>query len=482
MRVSEYYKLGRNQATLKFIDVDIKNDARLFVNARAIRLLESEWGEHCEYLLSNFFQTIIDSIRVGDGTAALTALQALREPNETHLGLSAGESDGRGLGPQKAYQIWKSLKQSKAVETGLLSDLEDTVLLVDGVSVDILSDVVTNIIRGPLITFTQETCEEYGIPMEKGVASGPVWNPGARCWEEDFVSLPLPEGEKLILVPKSIVRVDADYKVGQYYRHYVLESMKIDEIARNSELVYTIKSGARKGERTVTKTSLEKKYGSQQKSISIDYTNKRPDLLEKYKRDHSAPTPALTHRQIAEAQGLQLPDWKALLQAVTSLEPGRKQAYLYEDAITDLLSALFHPVLVDPEKQSVLHGGIKRVDLRFTNYARSGFFEWLSRHYSCSYIFVECKNFGEELGNPEIDQIAMRFSKERGQFGIVVCRNVENADLLDRRCKAAAQDGHGFVVVLSDSDLGQLIEESKEGLLQTYEFPTLRRKFNQLIM
>ncbi|TGN68272.1 hypothetical protein E4L95_01940 [Paracoccus liaowanqingii] len=482
MRVSEYYNLGRNQASLSFIDVDIKNDTKLFVNARAIRQLESDWGQHCEYLISSFFDAAIGSIKNGNDAEALEILSQLKEPNETHLGLSEGESDGRGLGPKKARHIWQSLRQSKAVKTGLLSDLEDTVLLVGGISVDILSDIVTNIIRGPLITFTQEVCEDLGIPVEEGVASGPIWNPTTKDWDEEFVNLPVADGDKLILVPKSIVRIDADYNVGKYYRSYVLEAMKRDELSRNSELVHTIKSGKKKGQRDVYKTELEKKYGSQQKAVSIKYTDEHPDVLLKYKAEHSAPTPALSHRQIAEAQGLPMPNWDQLLKAVLKCEPGRKAAYEYEDAITNLLTAVFYPVLVEPEKQSPLHGGLKRVDLRFTNYARSGFYEWLARHYSCSYVFVECKNFGEELGNPEIDQIAMRFSKDRGQFGMVVCRSVENWDKLNARCIAAAKDSHGYVIVLTDDDLKVLINECSDNLMQTYEFPTLWRKFNQLVL
>lgn len=55
MRVSEFYKLGRSQPSLKFIDVDIDRDVKLFVNARAVRLLESEWGDDCSHLLASFF-------------------------------------------------------------------------------------------------------------------------------------------------------------------------------------------------------------------------------------------------------------------------------------------------------------------------------------------------------------------------------------------------------------------------------------------
>ncbi|MEQ8322095.1 MAG: hypothetical protein RH946_17680 [Rhodospirillales bacterium] len=481
MRISEYYKLNKTQPSLPFLDVDIRNDVKLFVNARAINELNSEWGDHCQDLLQDFFAELIKGIKSGDDARAIMLLSHLREPNETHLGLSQGRSEGRGLGPAKAEQIWRSFRSSKAVKTGMLTDLEDTVLLIDGISVDILSDIITNIIRGPLIGFTQSICNEYGIPLAKDVESGPVWNMKTKSWDNDYVPLPVPNDEKLLLVPKSIVRLSMDYNISTYYRHYVLERLKEEEKEKNSSLVHILQSGERKGEKRVYKTELMAKYGKQEKAVSIEQTDRHPDLLAQYKADHSHPTPALTHKQIADAQGTEPPEWEKLLAAVTELEPGKRHAYQYEDAIVDLLYALFYPVLVDPETQTPIHDGLKRVDITFTNYALSGFFEWLARHYPSPYVFIECKNFGNEIGNPEIDQMAMRLAKRRGRFGLVVCRKIDDPEKMLKRCQAVAKDDHGFIIVLDDDDLKQLVEEAKVVFPATYEFPTLQRKFKELV-
>ena len=481
MRVSQFYSLKKTQPCLPFLDVYIRNDVRLFVNARAINNLNSEWGDHCQDLLQDFFAELLAAIKGGKDGRALDLLSHLKEPNETHLGLSRGESDGRGLGPEKAKQIWRSFCLSKAVKTGSLTDLEDTVLLIDGISGDILSDIITNIIRGPLIGFTQTTCDEYDIPLAQDVVSGPVWNIRTKMWDNDYVSLPMPRDEKLLLVPKSIVRLNMDYNVSTYYRHYVLEKLKEEEKEKNSSLVHILKTGERKGEKKVYKTDLMAKYGKQEKTVSIEQTDRDPDLLKKYKADNAQPTPALSHRQIADAEGTEPPDWEKLLEAVLELEPGKKQAYQYEAAIVDLMYALFYPVLVNPDTQTPIHDDLKRVDITFTNYALSGFFEWLARHYPSPYVFIECKNFGSEIGNPEIDQIAMRLAKQRGQFGIVVCRKVENRSKMLKRCQAAAKDGHGYILVLDDEILQQLVEEAKVMFPVTHEFPTLQRKFKELV-
>lgn len=481
MRVSQFYSLGKRQSSLEFLDVDIEKDTPLFINARALRLLKSDFGDHCADMIQSYFSELLDAAKIGNANRAIYLLSQLKEPNEIHLGLSKGKSKGRGLGPEKAKEIWRSFQKSKAVKTGLLTDLEDTVLLIEGISVDILSDIITNIIRGPLISYTIRTCQHYGIPLENEVSSGPVWNLNKKSWENDFVKLPMPNDNKLILVPKSIVRLQSDYNVSEYYRHYVLEKLKEEEEEQNSSLVRLIKTGKNKGKKKVYKSDVEAKYGSQQKIVSIEQTQNFPEILKKYKQDHSAPTPALTHRQLADALDTEMPNWDALLESVLSLEAGKKFAYQYEEAILDLLKALFYPTLVDPDTQTPIHDGIKRVDITFTNYARTGFFEWLGRSYNCPYIFVECKNFGDEIGNPEIDQIAMRLSKLRGMFGMLFCRKIENKSRMVERCKAIAKDDNKFIIVLDDSDISTLVDDSRGVFPQTYEFSLLKEKFKQLV-
>jgi hypothetical protein len=481
LRVSEYYKLGRGQASLKFVDVDTENDVRLFINANAIRTLGTEWAEECEENIESFFNAVIGSIRSGNDAHALNLLLQLREPNETHLGLSRGTSAGRGLGPERAKEIWKSLRASKAVSTGLISDLEDTALLIDGVSVDIISDIITNIIRGPLIDYTQRVCEDLGISLIDDVDSGPIWDSQTASWKTFYVKLPMPGEHKLILVPKAIVRLTPDYDIDRYYRHYILSDIVAEEKAANSSLVQVVRTGKNKGKRKVTKKSVEEKYGTQKKALAIKRTNEKPELFTKFKEENSGPTPALDHRQLADAGGVPPPDWDKLLEAVIGIPTGKKHAYLYETAVQSLMEALFYPFLVEPETQTPLHGGLKRVDITFKNYAQSGFFRWLSLHHSSSYVFLECKNYGSEIGNPEIDQISMRFSPSRGRFGIVFCRSIEDRDRMNMRCRAAASDNHGYVVVLDDGDLAELVKDAKR-VLNDGKFLVIERLFRQLVL
>src|SRR2546427_3993342 len=41
-------------------------------------------------------------------------------------------------------------------------------------------------------------------------------------------------------------------------------------------------------------------------------------------------------------------------------------------------------------------------------------------HITCPKIFIECKNYNEDIENPEFSQIHDRLNPIRGQFGMIV--------------------------------------------------------------
>lgn len=475
MRVSEFYGLGRTQPALDFVDVDIYGDVRVFVDPRALRLLPSQWGDECVSIIQNFFQTVLGAIKDDRDNDAKRLLRTLREPNETHLGLSRGKARGRALGYESAVDVYEALCRSEAAKSGLLEDLEDTILMVEGIDRDIVSDITTNIIRGPLISYTNQVCDLYGIPLKKEVDSGPMWSSGKRSWSSEYVMLPVPK-RKLLLVPKAIVRKSMDYDSDEYYSDYILEYLREEELSAKTEFVKLLKNGKTR----VTKKDLKKKYGTG-KAVIVQQTLKHPDILDRYRFDkRKSPQPALNHLEIADVEGTKPPNWDILLSEVVNVKPGQKESSKYEKTIESLLTALFYPALTNPQVQYPIHEGRKRIDITYTNMANSGFFQWLSMHYTAPHVFVECKNYGEEIGNPELDQISSRFSRSRGVFGILVCRNFKDKKLFWRRCQDTAKDGRGYVIPLDDEDLGELVEYKKD-LEDSIEFLMLKERFDRLV-
>jgi hypothetical protein len=279
------------------------------------------------------------------------------------------------------------------------------------------------------------------------------------------------------LVPKAIVRREASYDVDEYYRHYLLTHLQQVELDANSELVQLLKNGGRK----VSKKSLIAKYGQGKRTI-VRETRRHPSVLERYRSDKSLlPNPPLSHEDFAAIEGTPNADWDRLLADATSLPTGNDAATQFERAVEALLTALFYPGLTNPVTQRAIHEGRKRIDITYANAANEGFFKWLAQHYPAAYVFVECKNYGADVGNPELDQLSGRFSPSRGMFGILMCRAFADKGLFLKRCRDTAQDHRGFVIPLDDGDLRTLVE-AREQQFTFFRLPLLRETFEHLIM
>jgi hypothetical protein len=379
LRVSQHFSLERDQTTLDFVDVPIGNDIPVFLDPSRIRAMETPWAVECNSLLQHFFERLLEHILADDSASGLRMLEGLSERNEFHLGFSSGRSQGSGIGHEFAMGFWRALSKSKAGKTGLLKDLEDACLFIDGVGPDRISDAACNILRGPLIRYTQDMCRYYGIPLHPEVDSGSVWNPQHDRWEDSLVELPVTPFGTLLLVPKIAVRHRLVYDVQRYYTHYLLPQMQVHEKSINSALVHMLRDGRTR----VTKKSLREKYGADKLTVANE-SLRHPQILQQYRKDAVRTSRPMTHHQLAEIEKIDAPRFERLLDAVIRLPVGRDAATAYENAIEQLLSALFFPSLSAPRKQHEIHDGRKRIDITYVNSAQTGFFFPDSRHGSAA--------------------------------------------------------------------------------------------------
>jgi len=477
MRVSEYFNLDRTQPYLDFVDVRLDTDIAVFIDPTALRFSKSVWGQECASLVQLYFETVLENIKESKDHQARLLLSCLRERNEFHLGFSTGKSQGRAFGFKSAESVWGALTESDASKSGLLKDLEDTCLLIEGIGRDMISDAVCNIIRGPLIKYTQDICKYYNIPLTPNVDSGPIWNPSTGKWESCFVELPVTKYGKVILVPKIIVRHQISYEYNEYYNHFLLPIMQTAEQTANTALVQLLKDGTKR----VTKKALKEKYGSDKLAV-LKQTLIHPYALDEYReeKENNVPPP-LDHEQFSEIEKNNPPLWDDLIGQLLSMPTGNEFSSQYENLIERIFSALFYPALCNPTKQHKIHGGRKRIDITYSNEAKIGFFFWLALHYPCAFIFIECKNYGKEIGNPELDQLSGRFSPSRGTVGVLACRSIENPTILEKRCNDTAKDQRGYILTLSDEELIELMVAAKAGV-RAMDFPLLLKKFKKLIL
>jgi hypothetical protein len=462
MKISEIFKLNKTQAELDFIDIDPDRDFPLFLDSQLIGASNHAFADRCHNTISNFFQYFLELIQADKRELARELFSYLSEPNETCLGTSKGRPAGRGVGHEQASDIFESIMASKAIATGVLEDLEDFRIFVHGVGADKVSDMTTNIIRKNLIEYTQSQCELHDIPMMDGVAANPWWNPDARRWERSYEKTLVIEDRRILFVPKSLVSRGIAYDFDRYHRQFVLNFVQRAELNSNGPHVRHRKprNGQEVGDPYVTKEDMAKHVAPPNKDFVAEFTAKHPGLFKDFKSATTKNAKPLSNSDLNSTTDIgDLCNY--LIERLAGTPVGNADANNYHSLIVGVLELIFHPNLSCPKKEVEINDGRKRIDLTFDNSARSGQFFDLHqiKKIACPYIMIECKNYGREVGNPEFDQLAGRFSMNRGNFGMLLCRSVENYDRLIKRCQDFFRDKRELIVPMLDQDIVIILKE-----------------------
>lgn len=455
MRFSDYFGIEASQAELDFVDIPLETDIRLFVDPYAFSIEPDYWFAECNNLIVSYFQFVVDSIRNGDARAARGLLYNLHEPNDTHFGFSRGRPSGRGIGNVQAEQIHNRLRDSEAVQTGMLRDLSDCELVIPGVGPDKISDITINVIRSKLVEYTLTQCHLFGIQTRRVVA-GAFWDPNTMRWNNRYADLPIWRERRIILVPKAAARYRMAVDHMDYYHNFVLEFHKAEHFEAGSSLVKVLKNG----KRVIYKKDLKQLYPPR-KDFLFRFSYEHPQVLEEYKQSLPDKTAYLQDEQIERLQEPSRPiDVQVLVGELKAIPRGNEAASTYHHFIKRALEAIFYPKLFKPVVEQEIHEGRKRIDIVFNNTTAGGFFSELNslHHILCPYVLFECKNYSSDPGNPELDQLAGRLSPSRGMFGMLICRNVTDKDRMLKRCRDVVRDGHGYVLVLDDEDIKTLIK------------------------
>jgi hypothetical protein len=444
--------LGLSQHEIDFVDVHLNGDTPLFLDPYFLGLRKDAWSSSCTRTIRSFFEKFLDLLRAGNEDAAFQLFLHLNEPGETFLGMSKGRSQGRGVGDGDAEKIFESLKQSKAVQSGIVEDLEDCRLFVEGIDKDKTSDMTTNIIRKHLIEYTQAQCRNYNIALHNA-PSGFMWDRETKQWVTAFTEMLIVNNKKVLMVPKAVVSYSAAYTPQQYHQHFILNFLQNEHLRLGTALVEERRRKNGGVTRFVTKKRLRQSVAPPTKQFITQFTADHPEVFANFKAQaistpSSLPNSALTGQQIE-------PVIDHLLAELPRIPSGDADAIKFHKTVAAILELLFYPNLVAPEIEVKIHEGRKRIDVVYDNAATRGFFSRLHQTYRtpCQFIFVECKNYSRDIVNPELDQMGGRFSPNRGQFGIIVCRTINDMPRFLQRCADTYRDQRGIILPLTDADL-----------------------------
>lgn len=462
MLLSVALGINLSQPLLDFVDIDLELDFPLYVDPLGFIEPKDSFAFECQADIRDFFETVLKSIASGDRTRAGQLLAALREPNETHLGISNGEPNGRGVGQKQAQAILNNLASSPAAKTGLLKDLTDCALFIDGIGADKVSDITTNIIRRHLIEYTQLQFERHGLLIESELPTGLLWMRGQGKWEVDkFDRIPIVNGKKILLVPKRYVRWRGGMQqlASHYYNNFVTNFIRDEQLRTNGRLVEVIKS-KKSTRRRVLKKAIKKEIPLTKDnlaSFSVDH----PKVYNSFK-DSLVKNAPVSIRKLMEIDGSIFTEKlfnSEMASVLDNIAPGRRFASDYHHFITGLMVYLFYPHLTSPVLESPINQGRKRIDISFANSSDRGLFKELREDsfLQSREIMVECKNYSEDVKNQEIDQMIGRFDHRRGRFGIILCRSIIDENLLLERCRDIFRSRQGAAIVLTDSDFLKIL-------------------------
>lgn len=454
MKFSKYFGLNQKQAELDFVDIDVSHDTRLFLDPYSIQIKDNEFSARSADQIKTYFSEVMEALRTNDLEHARYLTNHLSEPRETFLGFSKGEPRGRGVGRFQADQLLAAFRGSRAFRTGMLSDLAEAELFIDGISSDKISDLTTNVIRRSLIEYTQAECKLHGIELERAVACAPVWDEIERRWDQGYAPLPIVEGKPVILVPKYFVRWRPSLDSQEFYNHHMIEFLRDDLIAKGSSLVRLFKKSKQP---FIAKATVKGRHPFVKDHLA-KFVRDNPHVLEAYKNIQGAKG-ALGTEEL-EKDFDERAFAKSLIAALDRIPPGMRNASRYHKFILGCLTFVFYPELTNPIKEHELNQGRKRVDIKFTNAAEIGFFRRVADNPNTRSLnmFIECKNYSSDLGNPEIDQLLARFDLRRGKIGFILCRTLVDQRLMLERCRDAAKSDQGFVIVLTDEKIKRILD------------------------
>ncbi len=434
-RFIDHYEVLKSQAELDFAVPFLDEDIPLYLDPFLLWKSPSQQDQSMHTTIIDAFNALGRMSINGNKQEAIKRLCALSECDEAGLGTS-GARTGKRIGLNKAEEVLSLFERVPRFSKFECNHIEETQLVIDGISKDRISDISANLIKSFIIDFTVDQCTNLGVPLKK-VALDNIWSVRDRKFI-DGQSYPLPinpiSDKPILLIPKRWLR----FTPWINFEDYFTKSCPQDDIAHTGEKLDRVK---------VLQYNIDN-YG-----VIDDYVRNKEKTFEDCKND-----PLFLQIPIISA--------KRKLKAIAALSTGNKNGEdkEYEQHIEALLPSLLYPHLDFATAQSRTESGVSIRDLVFYNNRNHAFLDELVSEYNCRQMIFELKNV-RSVEREHIDQISRYLAPGIGHFGIIVTRN----ELSNARLKQTIDlwSGHRkCVITLTDQDIAMMVSvfESKQRL------------------
>jgi len=288
MYISE--KLGfaiTGHQDIDFVDINLDTDTGLYIDPTLIEGLPTSWCSETKTTLLDYFEKVFNCCKTKNYPKLYELVAFGKEPNETKLGVSAEQSQGKGSKPETLYNIFRSVADKCLIEKGIIEKPSELCVFVDNFAEDRMSDLVTNIIRRQLYKFTVQQCEKYSIPLSISKDTiGQYWDVPSKQWQPLVGNPLIIDGRKILLIPKIIVRRKFIISVSQYIQKHILTYRQSYHLEKRTGLCHR-RYDKKKGYYYVAPTKKEvyehEVKGQDHKSFARDFAEKNLDIANGFR-------------------------------------------------------------------------------------------------------------------------------------------------------------------------------------------------------
>lgn len=155
---------------------------------------------------------------------------------------------------------------------------------------------------------------------------------------------------------------------------------------------------------------------------------------------------------------------KLLIKKLKSCNPGRKDCYIYQNLVGEIIEDVFCPPLEKPLGESSDHTKANRRDFIIPNYANEGFWAFIREKYNADYIVVDAKNSAKKVKKADVLQIANYLKPHgAGMFGLIFSRNGGDSAGCEQTLREQWMVHRKMIVILNDSDIENILVSSTLG-------------------
>lgn len=287
----EYFKVSPSSDKLDFFNPNLKTDSKLYIDSYYLTHSDNKYCKSALATQQKFMQSLMRALRDQDEIKARELCDHFPEPKFTGIGVTKNGVNGKGSKDIKVEHILSCLKSSKAAQTGLLSDLEELILVAHGIGPDTISDITTNICLKHFAEFTFEQCNKLGIATSETLDFFHFFCIDDMKWKKAKFQLPhAPWGPNevigpVILIPQDVLESMISYKNNYFFTNIATPLFKNEILNKDASasFVYSLKSGEK---RINVKKMRENhpEYRGGKKNMD-ELISKNPRLLKEYREN-----------------------------------------------------------------------------------------------------------------------------------------------------------------------------------------------------